>query len=112
MNFDDIMREDMGAVFLSLDEFGREIEIDEVTVTGILDDGDTREQTIKGVPEYGVGYGDRMWAEKKTLYVREEDIQPVPKATQEIYVNGTQYEVVSVSNEDGLVTILMEEIGV
>lgn len=110
MNFDDILNEDLGDAFLNLDEFGREIAVDGTTIVGILDEGDTRE-TIQGLPSYGPDYGERMWAEKKTLYVKESDIQPVPRSTQELQVDGEMYQVSEVTNENGLIILLLSAIG-
>lgn len=110
MTFDDILNEDLGDTFLNLDEFGREIVIDGTTVIGIFDEGDTRD-TISSQPSYGPDYGERMWEEKKTLYVKESDIQPVPRSTQELIVDGVEYQVSEVTNENGLVILLLFAIG-
>ena len=110
MDFNEIMEEDLGDTFLNLDEFGKEIVIDNVTIVGILDDGDTR-ANFTGIPSYGPDYGERIWEEKKTLYVRENDILPVPRSTQEIIVDGIQYQVSEVTKEDGLVILLLFAMG-
>lgn len=91
---------DVGSVFLDPNIFAEWHDIDGLRVKALLDKVMTQDD---GPGRVGV------FINQLRVYVRTEDIQPVPVEDEIISIDGFEYYVRSVSDEDGVLVILCEK---
>lgn len=91
---------DVDSVFLDPSIFADWHDIDGLRVKALLDKVMTQDD---GSGRVGV------FINQLRVYVRTEDIQPVPVEDEIISIDGFEYYVRSVSDEDGVLVILCEK---
>lgn len=100
--FKNAVKKDVKSVFINHDEFAESHTIDGVSVVCIVDkditDGrDGREINFEGV-----------FLNTLTIYVSTADIENRPVEGQYIDFDGETYHVLNVSDEDGILAIIVE----
>ena len=93
-------KSDVDAVFLDADIFADWHEINGLRIKALLDKVMTQND---GPGRVGV------FINQLRVYVRSEDIKPVPVEDEIISIDGFEYYVRSISDEDGVLVILCEK---
>lgn len=103
VSFKELIRQDIGNVFLNLDEFGQEHMIDGKPMVAIIDDMEhiEREKRLNQ-------HMDGLFVKQVLLYVRAADFGPMPKTGRLIKLDGRDYRITDAIDEDGLYSITME----
>ena len=78
--FKDIVAQDRAAVFLNIDEFGEQIEVNGTTIPVVLDDS-TREYRLRGteLSALGVSGHGGIYRERFLFYCMTEDLGEKPR---------------------------------
>lgn len=98
--FKDLVAADVNSVFLNLEEFAEEHEINGVRSRCIID------KNINSDPSIASALG--VYSNTFTVYVPATDMKP-PKVESFLKIDGSRHAVQSVSVEEGILVIVCEE---
>lgn len=107
MTFKEMMREDISNVFLNQDEFGEQHTVNgREGVSIILDDIEllNREKFRKEVKDDGTSLNHSMF------YVKASDFGRLPKAGQQVTIDGLNFQVEKAANEQGIYSITIRAV--
>ncbi|KYD24610.1 hypothetical protein [Parageobacillus toebii] len=102
MNFKDQLAKDLKNVFFNQDEFAEYIDIDGQQVLAIIGSDQFHERPRHPEELYNITHG--IYQSSITILVKSDDFEK-PAVGQQIYINGEDYLVVSVSEESGVLKI-------
>jgi hypothetical protein len=103
MNFKDHIKADM-TVFLNLNEFADEHDIDGLLLPALVDSSIQMPYT-QGQP---YSHMDGVFLSQVTLCVERAELGYVPEEGQRMRVDGKRYRVDHVSEEDGMLVLRLE----
>ena len=110
--FRDDLRTEVVDVFLVLDEFGEEIDIDGQPVRAVIDDSHTALST-GGAQGLADASGLGLMKEARTLYM-EDIVVPRPVPEQMLTINGERWQVgpddTSVKEEMGILVLQLQRV--
>lgn len=98
--FKDLVAADVNSVFLNLDEFAEEHDINGVRVRCLID------KNINSAPSIALALG--VYSNTFTVYVPATVMKP-PKVESFLKIDGSRHAVQSVSVEEGMLVIVCEE---
>lgn len=98
--FKDLVAADVNSVFLNLDEFAEEHDINGVRVRCLID------KNINSDPSIALALG--VYSNTFTVYVPATEMKP-PKVESFLKIDGSRHAVQSVSVEEGMLVIVCEE---
>ena len=102
--FKDAISKDVKAVFINLDEFASEHEINGQTVACIVD-----KDLTNGAKETVANPLEGVFLNTITIYIDVKDIDRQPVEGEQIKLDKDRYFVRSVSVEDGILVIVAED---
>ncbi|WP_372713338.1 hypothetical protein [Ilyobacter sp.] len=103
MSFKEMIAEELD-IFLDLDEFGEEINIDGTTFTAIKSTGT---EDITGA--YDEELKEGVYKKVTTLYIKTSDIQDIYEQGKKVELDGLPYTVYSSDDQDGITEIKLQE---
>jgi len=95
---------DIEAAFINTKEFAEEHILDDQTVVCIVQDVNIAEDLT--VDKKGEYFPD-LFGDAKTINISKNQLEEIPVYGQLIYLDGERYEVVSVADDMGLLTIVI-----
>ena len=104
--FKDMVAEDMDAVFLNMDEFAEEHELNGVICACIVESPTTEERFKKGKDYEGQ---DAMHGLTAIIHVKKSDIEEMPSEGQKFSLDGSYSLVDSCTEHMGMLTIRLKE---
>lgn len=105
MGFKDVVRRDIGRVFLNPEEFGALHRVGDRMLTIIVDDNEMIERekrTPAGSAE------DGLYRRKLMFYAAAGEFGPLPAVGRLLLLDDRQYRIVDAVNEDGIYSISLE----
>lgn len=103
MNFKEIIRSDIGDVFLNIDEFAVKHNINGKTIPAIIDNNELIEREKKAKSDM-----DGVNVKTVLVYVRARDFGALPPVGYLLRIDGSPYLVIDSINEDGVYSITLE----
>lgn len=110
MNFKDIINDDLD-IFINLDEFAQEIQIDGFKINGVISSIVSEKNKLKLGSQGGYGYGEAIYVNEKEISFKTLDCISTYKQGDRIEVNHALYEVVLSEESDGMTTLVIGEQG-
>lgn len=104
--FKDMVAEDMDAVFLNMDEFAEEHELNGKVCACIVESPTTEERFKKGKDYDGQ---DAMHGLTAIIHVKKSDIEEMPSEGQKFSLDGSYSLVDSCTEHMGMLTIRLKE---
>jgi len=104
--FKDMVAADIDSTFLNLDEFAEPVDVDGVMVDAVLDESltDKPDMGLLGTADFAEG----VYRKAIHMFVRLSALGYLPSARQHMHVNGKWHIVTSVTEDMGLLEVLLE----
>ena len=104
LTFKEYIENDINNAFINADEFAEKHNIDNVEYICIVQDVNSAEAlTI----DKGGDYIPDLYGDAKTINIPKSSLEEVPVYGQLIYLDDERYDVVSVADDMGMLTILV-----
>ncbi len=107
MSFKDQLKIDLDDVFLNMDEFAEEVNIDGTTTRVVIDEDELKEYKIKSADFF---HSDRDGLSKVEVlfFVWQDELQEKPFKSKHMKFRDRSYRIYDVALDNGLYTILLE----
>jgi hypothetical protein len=106
--FKDQLLDDLDSVFLNLDEFAVEINLNGNTITAIADDSDGSFDSSSGQSGFADPSGLGLQMTTRTLRIKQTDAEGL-MPEQSVTVNDERWIVDSIKTEDGMAIVVLHQ---
>lgn len=111
MTFKDVVKKDIGNVFMNFEEFGEIHKLNGSEKLVIIDENELteREKKIKNSGEMN-GVKGRLYRKQLLFYIAASNFYPPPVPGKQLNFDGKEYLITDANNEGGIYSVSLEAV--